>query len=273
MFTQIKEKLEMEEYKLNTGEHILIPNHINDVDLSLYIKIQELINNNVDTDIDFSLKLISLYTGINTDDISIYDFNNIIYIINKIEFSNLSSYKERITIDGIEYKLKKNLDELTFGEVYTIKQTMIGNNQSTLIPLLISILYTTYQIKYDDEFRIDRIVFDEFDINKLPDRINRFQSIPVNDVYGVVYMFLEWETNIINRFDTLYKRKPIDNTPTLETIKINPHWSMVAMLDALTNQDITKNEQVFNINYIECLTILTSRAIQDEYYRKVNKNN
>jgi len=54
---------------------------------------------------------------------------------------------------------------------------------------------------------------------------------------------------------------------------MDPNWSYVAMIDRLSQGDITREEQVFEINYIYCLTKLLYWNDRDDYVSKMNKIN
>lgn len=54
---------------------------------------------------------------------------------------------------------------------------------------------------------------------------------------------------------------------------MDPNWSYVAMIDRLSQGDITREEQVFEINYVYCLTKLLYWNDRDDYVSKMNKIN
>ncbi len=43
------------------------------------------------------------------------------------------------------------------------------------------------------------------------------------------------------------------------------------MLDRLSNGDITKHEQIYNTNYIECLNLLAYWFHRDKYIERINR--
>ena len=50
-------------------------------------------------------------------------------------------------------------------------------------------------------------------------------------------------------------------------------WAYVAMIDRLTGGDITKDEDVLQLEYIACLTRLLYWKEYDEWKEKMNKIN
>lgn len=45
----------------------------------------------------------------------------------------------------------------------------------------------------------------------------------------------------------------------------------VAMVDRLANGDITKHEQIYNTNYIECLNLMAYWHHKDKYIEQINR--
>lgn len=48
-------------------------------------------------------------------------------------------------------------------------------------------------------------------------------------------------------------------------VKMDPIWVWISMVDRLANGDITKHEQIYNMNYLECLNLLALWNARDEY--------
>ena len=54
---------------------------------------------------------------------------------------------------------------------------------------------------------------------------------------------------------------------------IDSKWSWLAMVDRLSNSDITKHEEVYNTTYIQALNLLSYWKIKDSYIEQMNKRN
>jgi hypothetical protein len=52
---------------------------------------------------------------------------------------------------------------------------------------------------------------------------------------------------------------------------MNPKWGWLAMVDRLSNGDITRHSDVYEQNYIYCLNILSYWKERDEYAEQINK--
>lgn len=54
-------------------------------------------------------------------------------------------------------------------------------------------------------------------------------------------------------------------------MEMDPKWGFISMVDRLTNGDITKDELVYDIEYISCMTRLLFWKEKDDYIDKLNK--
>ena len=61
----------------------------------------------------------------------------------------------------------------------------------------------------------------------------------------------------------------------LGQVQMDSKWGWVSMVDRLSNSDITKHEQIYELNYIECLNVLAYWKEKDDYMNEMNniKNN
>jgi hypothetical protein len=59
------------------------------------------------------------------------------------------------------------------------------------------------------------------------------------------------------------------------SVTLDSRWGWIAMVDRLSNGDITKHDLVYERNYIECLNILSYWHERDKYMEQMNnaKNN
>jgi len=61
----------------------------------------------------------------------------------------------------------------------------------------------------------------------------------------------------------------------LGAVQMDSKWGWISMVDRLSNSDITKHEQIYELNYIECLNVLAYWKEKDDYMNEMNniKNN
>ena len=61
----------------------------------------------------------------------------------------------------------------------------------------------------------------------------------------------------------------------LGSVQMDSKWGWISMVDRLSNADITKHEEIYKLNYIECLNLLSYWKEKDDYMNEMNniKNN
>lgn len=61
----------------------------------------------------------------------------------------------------------------------------------------------------------------------------------------------------------------------LGQVSMDSRWSWLSMIDRLSNGDITKHDEIYERNYIECLNLLSYWHEKDKYMEQMNniKNN
>ena len=52
---------------------------------------------------------------------------------------------------------------------------------------------------------------------------------------------------------------------------IDSRWNWLAMIDRLSNGDITKHDEIYDRNYIECLNLLSYWHERDRYYKQIEE--
>lgn len=61
----------------------------------------------------------------------------------------------------------------------------------------------------------------------------------------------------------------------LGQVQMDSKWGWISMVDRLSNADITKHEEIYSLNYIQCLNLLSYWKEKDDYMNEMNniKNN
>lgn len=54
-------------------------------------------------------------------------------------------------------------------------------------------------------------------------------------------------------------------------MSIDKRWGWLAMVDRLSNSDITKHDEIYKRNYIECLNLLSYWHEKDKYFEQQNE--
>ena len=69
----------------------------------------------------------------------------------------------------------------------------------------------------------------------------------------------------------LFSRPSPDQRSRVSVNQMPEELNWVAMVDRLANGDITKHDQVYKINYIECLNLMGYWHHRDKYIEQMNK--
>ena len=103
------------------------------------------------------------------DEISLREYNDLIEIVGKIDLINieLKNINRVLNINGTDYTIKNSFDELTFVEVFVIKQMMITMKEWEYIPLILSVLLRPSKKVKLDEFNIYRYDLVDFNMDDI----------------------------------------------------------------------------------------------------------
>jgi len=87
-------------------------------------------------------------------------------------------------------------------------------------------------------------------------------------------IFYGWEKMITNNYSILFERPSLEQenrvvVPAKD--KIPDELNYVALIDRLSNGDITKHKEIYVLNYVECLNLLAFWYHRDKYQAKVQR--
>ena len=69
------------------------------------------------------------------------------------------------------------------------------------------------------------------------------------------------------------KTEKVDDIRGGLDVVLDSKWKWLSMVDRLSGGDITKYDQVYDRNYIECLNVLSFWYERDKYVESINKKN
>jgi hypothetical protein len=83
--------------------------------------------------------------------------------------------------------------------------------------------------------------------------------------------FYEWERIISINYDILWSRSSPaqENRVAVDEMPEDLNW--IAMVDKLAGGDITKHNQIYDINYVECLNLMAYWHHRDKHIEQINK--
>tara|TARA_R110000737_G_scaffold21120_1_gene39498 strand:- start:116 stop:769 length:654 start_codon:yes stop_codon:yes gene_type:complete len=155
---------------------LLIPNNKNEISLRQY---QEFLKFQEDNTSDYFLqcKMIEIFCNLDAKTVrllKVADADRIMNILNSM-FTEEAELTRRFTLDGIEYGLIPDFDEMSLGE-YIDLDTHIGNWDNILIAM--NVLFRPIKQKIGDKYTIN-----EYDITTK----ENLKEMPIGIVLGAVF--------------------------------------------------------------------------------------
>jgi hypothetical protein len=74
---------------------------------------------------------------------------------------------------------------------------------------------------------------------------------------------------INEQYKPLFKGEAVSKAAA--SVSIDERYTWIALVDRLSNGDITKHNEIYDKNYIECLNLLAFWRELDAYKKEINK--
>lgn len=184
----IKLNLEVDE-EIKTFD---IPTNWSEVSVKMFMEIVKL-DNSLINDLEKVMKLLGILTGMSNDEVEMLPVNEFKKIQEQLDFIKVDVErlnKESVMVDGVEYFVKNNFNELTMGESITIETLLkdVDNPMSILDKMLCIFLR-----KKKDDGKLET-----FKTTFLTDRVEMFRSLPISDVYNILVFFSSGVSSLEN---------------------------------------------------------------------------
>jgi hypothetical protein len=169
-----------------------LPESWDEVTVEQFTRIMELQETvNKMSQLDGSVKMTSALTKIPEDIIWMMtpeDFAKIVDSLKFLQQEIQAPLKDSIVIDGEEFFVKNNFDELTMGEIITIEQIQdeTGGNIFKAMPKLLTLFLRKKNKKGELE---------KFNVKFISERADKFKSITITDVYTLFFSFTTGKTS------------------------------------------------------------------------------
>lgn len=135
----------MKQYKLSDGKEICIPENWSEITVKQLIEMQSCQGNSITA----QNKLITLMTGISTDDLTFDDYINIsLEITQSLQKPMNKSFKKYVQFDNIQF-VAKDIKDFSTRE-FTDFDTIASANNNEQMPLLLGIIYS--KVNEDREY-------------------------------------------------------------------------------------------------------------------------
>ena len=164
-----------------------IPTNWDDITVGKFIEIVKLNEINYKWDLNKIMEMMGILTTIPKDDIELLPVESFMEIQDKFSFLKQDvdkKMKDSIVIDGEEYFVKNDFNDLTLGESITI-ETLIKQVDNPVY-ILDQFLCLLLRRKKNGKLESFKTTF-------LTDRIDLFRKIPITDVYQNIIFFLSGE--------------------------------------------------------------------------------
>ena len=160
---------------------IQIPESIEDITLEQYIEVQKLMDRGLD-EVSFMERVVMLFSGVSKRDIKKIDVKDYTMLGESLALAlnTKSEFKDRFTLNGVEYGFIPNFDKITQGEYIDLTSTDLENDS---LPTVMSVLFRP--VSKSDAF--GNYSIEPYDASR--ERIEIMKGAPMNVVNGALVFF------------------------------------------------------------------------------------
>lgn len=248
---------------------IKLPSNWSDVSVYQYQELKSINPAEYDTDIDIIIEQIMILSGV--DDYDIFtdmDFDDLLSMMLSIKWINNEPPKN-FNNNFKEYTLK-NINKISLGEFIDLDH-YFSDDYIKNLHLICSILYKRYKTdEWGNEIEEPYI----YDINT---RSELFLDIPIGTVYGIIDYYINFKGVISEKYiiifqDELGELEETEGLSEEEIEDINKEieadrkkvvWSWPVLINNLSNNDITKYDEITNIPAVMVFNDLLMRKVMD----------
>ena len=238
-----------------------IPKSWNDVTLYQYQELSKSMKSGEDM-----LDIFSILLNTTPDDpiIEDMDFDYVKSEIDKLGWLSLEPVGQ--LNNKIEELYIKEFKNLTLGEFIDIEHYYIDAIEN--LHIICSILYRKRLVN-----KWDNIEIEPYEYN-LIDRGELFLDQPITKVVGVLSGYIEFRTNFLNSYENLFQependddfddltgRDKIDAEVERKNNKSKSKWSWESILLGLSNNDVTKFDELFRTSLILVFNTLSAKKV------------
>ena len=190
---------------------IEIPSDLSEVSLGKYQQLQKFIENEKDEE-KVSIELVSIFCNLTHEEVralpkSEYDeiSNHLIKILNKD-----CHWKQRFTLDGVEYAFLPNLDEITFGE-YVDLDTYIKNTDD--LNKVMTVLYRPIEHEHKGRYTVVKYTGNE--------DTDIMLNAPMDAVKGTLVFFYHLGNELLNHMPVYFNQQVEKTTQSNKTLVVD----------------------------------------------------
>lgn len=237
-----------------------LPTSWSNISVSQYAELKGLEAGSFDSAFDYNLEMLSILTDTDINDIEDLDFDEMTGIINELSWINREPNRPvNRKISDLHYI---GFQHLKVGEFIDLEYYFTNNYHKHLTEIC-AVVYRKSKL---DEW--GNVVFEPYSYD-LNDRKELFNELPCTDVYGIVKDYILFRDNFMNAYINLFQEPATDDIEEdltdedKEEIKKEDSlnkWSWEKTLYILANEDITRIDDVLNMNLIFAFNMLSMKT-------------
>ena len=236
-----------------------VPSDLSEVTLKQYqefLKAKEVNNDPY----KMQCKVIEIFCNVNEGIVrkmKLSDVEKISIIINKM-FEHKTPLIKFFTLNGVEYGFISDLDNISFGE-YIDLDNNISDWQN--MHLAMNVLFRPIKQRLGKKYIIEEYNLD----NKIV-----IQDMPLSAVMGSIFFFVSFRDRLIKSYDQIFNQT---GEKSLDAISnFGRKWGWYQSIYALAGGDVTRFEDITELNVHKCLTMLSFMKEKQELENKQIKN-
>jgi|AntAceMinimDraft_16_1070373.scaffolds.fasta_scaffold02806_2 hypothetical protein len=234
-----------------------LPKSWDEISLQQFIEIKETMGLD-SSDLYKAVEMVAILTDkdINDSEIEDMDINEFTKMLQDIKwFASQPPLQYQKQID--EYTCK-DINTLTLGEFIDL-EFFFNDNFIKNLPKISAILYRkTKKNEWDD------IEIEPYDNVNIEQRAKLFEELPISANYGIIPMYLDYKKMFYDNYRNLFQvsddeedgelseedKNDPDIIKEIAEEKVKSKWSWENILHNLTNGDLTKYDDIMNLNLV-----------------------
>ena len=237
-----------------------LPTTWSNISVSQYAELKGLDASSFDSAFDYNLEMLSILTDTDINDIEDLDFDEMTAIISELSWINREPNRPiNRKISDLHYI---GFQHLKVGEFIDLEYYFTNNYHKHLTEIC-AVVYRKSKL---DEW--GNVVFEPYTYD-LNDRKVLFNELPCTDVYGIVKDYILFRDNFMNAYINLFQEPATDEIEEDLTDEDKEEiakedqlnkWSWEKTLYILANEDITRIDDVLNMNLIFAFNMLSMKT-------------
>lgn len=248
-----------------------LPSNWHQVTIAQYRELAELESEQLENKFELITEQLAILLDTSTDDdvLAVLDIDEMFEMFSKVQWLQ-SPIPKSIAEEHNGLRLKK-WNDLTLGEFIDIENLVVQDPHNN-IEKLCAIVYRQYKTDDWGKQQLEPYQYDVFD------RAEQFLSMPITKGLGLLTSYMDFRKSFMGSYDSLFqpedsKQEAIEGEEELTGLELLNHkkevrkqqqlakWSWESTIWNLSNQDITKFEQIFNTKLILVFNVLSMRML------------